>query len=83
MPRYLDHHPTPPNMPAEVVGQLKAKLQSGQPDQFGVTGLNMFVGKDETWCYAEAASPEAIHQAHEAMGVKLGAGDVVEVQNLI
>ena len=83
MPRYLDRHPTIPNMPAEAVQQLKQKLQAGDPDQFGVIGLNMFVGRDETWCYAEAPNAEAVHQAHESMGVKLGPGDVTEVQALV
>ena len=83
MPRFLDHHPTVANMPPEAVEQIKAKIASKQPDQFGVVGLNMFVGKDQTWCYAEAPSAEALHKTHEAMGVRLGPGDVIEVQSLI
>ena len=83
MPKYLDHHAAMPNMPQEAVAELKKKLESKQPDQFGVIGLNMFMGKDQIWCYVEAANPEAIHKAHEAMGVKLGAGDVTEVQSLV
>ena len=83
MPKYLDHHASMPNLPQEAVAELKKKLESKQPDQFGVTGINMFVGKDQTWCYVEAPNSDAIHKAHEAMGVKLGAGEVIEVQNLV
>jgi hypothetical protein len=83
MPKFLDHHPTVPNMPPEAMQQLRAKLESRQPDEYGVVGLNMFMGGEETWCYAEAPNPDAIHRAHEAMGVTLGAGDVIEVKSVI
>jgi hypothetical protein len=83
MPKFLDHHPSMPNMPTEAVQQLRSKLESRQADQFGVTGLNMFVGQEQTWCYAEAPNAEAVHRAHEAMGLKLGSGDVVEVESLL
>ena len=83
MPRYLDKHPTMPDMPAEAVQGIKTKIQAGQPDEFGVVGLNMFVTKDVTYCYAEAPNAEAVHKAHEQMGLKLGPGDVAEVQSLV
>ena len=83
MPKFLDKHPTNPNTPPEVVQAIREKLLAGQPDENGVVGLNMFVSKDLTYCYTEAANAEAIHKAHEGMGLKLGPGDVVEVQSLV
>ena len=83
MPKFLDSHPTNLNVPPEVVQSIKEKLMAKQPDQFGVVGLNMLVGKEKTFCYVEAPNAEAVHKAHEAMGVKLGAGDVIEVQSLV
>ena len=59
------------------------KLKSGQPDEFGVTGINAFIGETETWCYTEAPNPEAVHKSHEAMGIDLGAGEVIAVQALV
>lgn len=63
MPKFLDRHPTVANMPNEAVEALKTKLTSEQPDEFGVIGRNMFVGKDVTYCYAEAPNAEAVHKA--------------------
>ena len=83
MPQFLDSHPTMANVPPEVVQQIKEKLQARQPDAFGVVGLNMFVTKDITYCLAEAPNAEAVHKSHEAMGLKLGSGDVNEVQSLV
>jgi len=83
MPKFLDSHPTNPDMPAEVVEGIKQKLMAGKPDQFGVVGLNMFVAKDRTYCYAEAPDAQAVHKSHEAMGLKLGPGDVMEVRSLL
>jgi hypothetical protein len=44
VPRYLDHHPTNPNMPREMVAHTKERLSGGQPDEFGERGLNVFIG---------------------------------------
>ena len=35
MPHYLDHHPTIPDMPPEMVAFITQRLTSGQPDEFG------------------------------------------------
>lgn len=83
MPKFLDVHPTNPNVPPEVVEGIRQKLLAKKPDEDGVVGLNMFVGKDVTTCYAEAPNAEAVHKAHEKMGLKLGPGDVKEVQALV
>lgn len=83
MPKFLDSHPTNPDVPPEVVQEIRQKLLAGQPDEFGVLGLNMFVTNDLTYCYAEAPNAEAVHRAHEKMGLRLGQGDVKEVQSLV
>ena len=32
MPQYLDHHPTIPDMPPEMVAFITQRLESDQPD---------------------------------------------------
>ena len=61
---------------------LTQKIAAGQPDEFGATAVNVFVGKEETWCLSNAASGETVHKAHEAIGVQLAAGDINEVKAL-
>jgi hypothetical protein len=80
MPKYIDRHPFAP-IPQQVLDQVKANL--GKPDQFGVTGINMFVSKEFIQCYSEAPGPENIHKEHEAIGINLGPGDVQEVTTLV
>lgn len=82
MPRYLDHHPTDPSMPPEMVAHIKGRLSSGQPDEFGEIGLMVFIGPEQTYCYTEAPSPDAVRKSHEVLGITLGPQDVVEVQIL-
>jgi hypothetical protein len=82
VPRYLDHHPTDPNMPSELVAQIIERLHSGERDEFGEKGLNVFIGAVQTYCHTEAPSAEAVRKSHEALGIVLGPQDVVEVQVL-
>lgn len=82
MPRYLDHHPTHPNMPAELMAEIAERLRTGRPDEFGERGLNVFIGAEETYCYTEAPSPEAVLRSHAALGITLAPEDVIEVQVL-
>jgi hypothetical protein len=82
LPRYLDRHPTNPNMPSEVVAEIMERLRSGRPDEFGEKGLNVFIGAEETYCYSEAPSPEAVRMSHAALGITLAPEDVIEVQVL-
>ena len=82
MPRYLDHHPTIPDMPPELVACITQRLTSGQPDQFGEVGLHVFVGVQRTWCHTEAPSPDAVCRSHQALGIDLDPRDVAEVQAL-
>lgn len=76
MPRFLDHHVTTP-LPPEAVSMIKAQLGNRQPD--GVTPIQVMVGKEQTYCLADAENASLVHKHHEAMGITLGPGDVEEV----
>ena len=82
MPHYLDHHPTNPNMPPELVTQIIQRLNSGQPDEFGERGLHVFIGPEQTSCHTEAPSVDAVCRSHQALGIDLDPQAVVEVQVL-
>jgi hypothetical protein len=82
MPVYLDHHPTNPNMPPELVTLIVQRLASGEPDEFGEVGLHVFVGAEQTWCHTEAPSVDAVRKSHQALGIDVDPGDVAEVQVL-
>ncbi|HWD42665.1 MAG TPA: hypothetical protein VHM23_02900 [Actinomycetota bacterium] len=82
MPRYLDHHPTDPNLPPELVAEIIRRLRSGHPDEFGEVGLDVFVGAERTWCHTEAPDPDAVRSSHRALGVELAPDAVAEVQVL-
>jgi hypothetical protein len=82
MPQFLDHHPTIPDLPPEMVAFITQRLESGQPDEFGEVGLHVFVGAQRTWCHTEAPSPEAVRRSHQALGIDLELRDVAEVQVL-
>ena len=82
MARYIDRHPTNPNLPPEVLTIIRQRLQSGEPDEYGDQGINVFIGENDTYCYTEAPSAEAVRKAHEAIGVLLEPDDIAEVQVL-
>jgi hypothetical protein len=82
MPVYLDHHPTIPNMPPELVTMIVQRLASGEPDEFGEVGLHVFVGAEQTWGHTEAPSVDAVRRSHQAIGITLDSRDVAEVQVL-
>jgi hypothetical protein len=82
MPRFIDHHPTDPNLPPELVAQITQRLISGESDEFGERGLNVFVGSAQTYCYTEAPNVDAVRKSHAALGITLGPQDVAEVQVL-
>lgn len=82
MAKYIDHHPTNPNLPPEVLTIIRQRLESGRPDEHGDRGINVFIGDEDTYCYTEAPSADAVRRAHEAMGIFLGPEDIAEVQVL-
>jgi hypothetical protein len=82
MPVYLDHHPTNPNMPPELVTLIVQRLVSGEPDEFGEVGLHVFVGPAQTYCHTQAPSVDAVCKSHRAIGIHLDPRDVAEVRVL-
>ncbi len=80
MPLFVDHHATMP-MPPEMAQAVVEKMKSGQLDEFGVKGINAFIGEKETWCLTDAPNAEAVHKGHEAIGVTLGEGAIQEVRS--
>jgi hypothetical protein len=82
MPRFIDHHPTNPNLPPELVTLIRQRLQSGERDEFGERGINVFIGAEQTYCYTEAPNAEAVRRSHAALGIILGPEAIVEVQVL-
>jgi hypothetical protein len=82
MPRFIDHHATNPNMPPEVVTVIKQRLMGGARDEFGELGVNVFVGPRTTYCYTDAPTAEAVRKSHAALGIRLAAEDIEEVQVL-
>lgn len=83
MPKFIDHHPMTELAPEARAG-IAEKLRAGEADEFGVTGINVFVGKDgHSFCLSEAPSAEAVKHAHEALGFKLADSDIVEVEAVV
>ena len=83
MPKFIDHHETSGVTP-EMSEGIAQRIKAGEPDENGVTGLNVFLGKDGTaYCLSEAPDADAVIKAHEAFGFSLGRSDVVEVQSVV
>ena len=82
MPKFIDHHATM-QMPPEMAQAVIEKMKSGEKDEYGVIGLNAYVGQSESWCLTDAPNAEAVHKGHEGMGINLGPGDVIEVNPLV
>jgi hypothetical protein len=82
MPRFIDQHPSDPGAPSEMIAFIRQRLQSGEPDEFGERGINVFVGPTRTFCYTEAPNADAVVKSHEALGIKLQLHDIEEIQPL-
>ena len=68
-----------PEIQPEMAAQMKARLSSGEVDQFGAKGINVFVGDGEGWCLSEAPNADAVCDSHAALGFPTDRGDVREV----
>ena len=44
--------------------------------------INIFVSQETTWCLSNAPTAEAVHKAHESVGVRLGEGNINEMKAL-
>jgi hypothetical protein len=83
MPQFIDHHEMSDVSPELTVG-IAQKIKEGQADENGVTGLNVFLGKDGTaYCLSDAPDADAVVKAHEAFGFSLSRSDVVEVESVV
>ena len=83
MPQFIDHHEMSGVTP-EMSDGIAQRIKAGEPDEHGVRGLNVFLGKDGTaFCLSEAQDADAVIKAHEAFGFPLSASDVVEVQSVV
>ena len=79
MPEYLDQHEG--GLAPEMVGPVKQKVQSGAPDEFGATAINVYWSDGETFCLSDAPIAEAVHKVHQAIGVILGEGKIRQVSS--
>ena len=83
MPKFIDHHEMSDVAP-EMAAGIAERIEAGEPDEHGVTGLNVFLGKDGTsYCLSEAPDADAVIKAHQAYGFSLGSSDVVEVKSVV
>ena len=83
MPKFLDHHPTMPEVAPETAQEMAGRIKAGKADEFGVTGLNVFMcANGEGYCLSEAPDADAVVKAHEALGFPLSRKDVVEVTTI-
>jgi uncharacterized protein DUF4242 len=83
MPQFIDHHEMSDVSP-ELAEGIAQKIKEGQADEHGVTGLNVFLGKDGTaYCLSDAPDADAVIKAHEAFGFSLSRSDVVEVESVV
>jgi Protein of unknown function (DUF4242) len=83
MPKFIDHHEMSDVAP-EMAAGIAERIKAGEPDEHGVTGLNVFLGKDGTaYCLSEAPDANAVVKAHQAYGLPLDSSDVVEVESVV
>lgn len=84
MPKFIDYHEKLPPLPPEAAQAMADRIRAGRPDDFGVTGLNIFLGTDgRAYCLTEAPNADSVCKSHEAKGIPLGRGDVHEVTSLV
>ena len=84
MPKFLDHHSMPTNLPPEMLKQIRANVQAGKADQFGVKPINVIVTNDgEGYCLSEGPNAEAVIKSHQSLGFKVGKSDVKEVTTAV
>ncbi len=84
MPLFIDFHEDLPAPPPERQEGLRARINSGELDENGAKGVNVFFGKDgSTTCMFEAPNADAVQKAHEDAGVPMDSGPVREVTPLM
>lgn len=83
MPKYLDHHKAA-ELPPAVMKQIADQIKSGKADANGMRPINGFTGKNgDGWCLMEAPNVESVKKLHDALGIKVGTNDIVEVTSVV
>jgi hypothetical protein len=57
--------------------------KSGQANEFGGRGRNVFIGREQTYCCTEAPDADAVHKSHEPCGVLRGPEDIQEPRQVL
>jgi hypothetical protein len=83
MPKFIDYHANMPPVSPEMAKQMTENLKKGKPDQFGVTGINVYVGQGEAFCMTDAPNADSVVKSHQALGFKLTTKDVHQVQPIL
>ena len=72
MPKFMDYHNDLP-LPDEVIQNIKAGLEAGARDEFGVCQLDLYYNAEGTvYCLLDAPDVDAVRKHHEAMGASCG-----------
>jgi hypothetical protein len=83
MPRFIDIHNETPEMPAEMVQQVKNRIASGAADEFNATAIDVLAGNDGTaFCITDAPNVASVVSSHTSKGVPMSEHDVHEVVSM-
>ena len=84
MSLFIDFHEDLPVPPPDRAEDLRKLIKSGERDDNGARGVNIYYGTDgSTTCMFDAPSADAVHKAHDAAGVPLDTSSVREVTALV
>jgi len=65
MPRFIDVHKDMPEMPAEMVQEIKDRIASGEKDEFGAVAVDVLAGNDgSAFCISDAPDIASVQFAH-------------------
>lgn len=84
MPLFMDIHQDLPPPPPERAEMLRNLIKSGERDENGSRGVNIYYGADgSTTCMFDAPNADAVKGAHEAAGVPIDPHAIREVTPLV
>lgn len=83
MAKFIDYHSNLPPMPEEVQAQLRDNLRNSKSDEYGVTGIDVLIGNNESFCITDAPSAQAVVDSHKNVGFPLEMDDVHQVQSVL
>ena len=83
MPRFIDIHRDMPEMPAEMVQQIKDRISSGAKDEFDAIAIDVLAGNDGfAFCLTDAPDTASVVSSHVSKGVPMTEHDVHEVVSM-